>query len=206
MGSGLRDFVSLPARGVLRGPWAFLGGIASGSGSLVRHVSAGALTSVTVFASGVSRNLDRLSLDHEHLRRNELARRDRPRGLGQGLANGLSGVGVSLLGAVGGIAHHPISAVVEGGLSPGGLAAGVARGLVGVVTKPLGGAAELVAQTGQGLLHGAGWATSRAQRCPPAPEPVCDLDCGGATKYAWKLLLQQQVSKKIMLVLLRRKI
>ena len=32
------------------------------------------------------------------------------------------------------------------------LVGGITRGLVGVVTKPLGGAAELVAQTGQGLL------------------------------------------------------
>lgn len=34
---------------------------------------------------------------------------------------------------------------------------GVGLGLVGVVTKPLSGAAELVALTGQGLLQGAGW-------------------------------------------------
>ena len=34
---------------------------------------------------------------------------------------------------------------------------GLTRGLVGVVTKPLGGAAEFVAQTGQGLLVGSGW-------------------------------------------------
>lgn len=34
---------------------------------------------------------------------------------------------------------------------------GVGLGLVGVVTKPLSGAAELLALTGQGLLQGAGW-------------------------------------------------
>lgn len=38
-----------------------------------------------------------------------------------------------------------------------GLVTGVGLGLVGVVTKPLSGAAELVARTGQGLLQGAGW-------------------------------------------------
>ncbi len=187
VGSGLHDFVALPYRGILQGPWAFVNGVTSGSTSLVKHVSAGTLTSVTNFASSVSRNLDLLSLDQEHRVRNEVSRRERPKGLGEGLANGLSGVGISLLGAVGGIAHHPIQAVMEGGLSPTGLAAGVARGLVGVVTKPLGGAAELVAQTGQGLLHGTGWTTSPEQKVPPVPEPTCALSCG-ELKYSWKML------------------
>lgn len=111
---------------------------------------------MTNFASCVSRNLDRLSLDDEHCKRNEISRRQRPQGFGQGLVNGLSGVGISLLGAVGGIAHHPIQALIDGGASPSGLVVGITRGLVGVVAKPLGGAAELVAQTGQGLLHGTG--------------------------------------------------
>lgn len=46
---------------------------------------------------------------------------------------------------------------MSGDTSPKGLVAGVGLGLVGVVTKPLSGAAELVALTGQGLLQGAGW-------------------------------------------------
>ncbi|KAJ8911374.1 hypothetical protein NQ315_014205 [Exocentrus adspersus] len=56
---------------------------------------------------------------------------------------GLTGLGVSLLGAVGGIAHHPLQSVITDGASPRSLAAGVGLGLVGVVTKPLSGAAEL---------------------------------------------------------------
>ena len=47
-----------------------ISGITTGSSSLVKHVSAGTLTSVTNFASSVSRNLDRLSLDLEHFQRN----------------------------------------------------------------------------------------------------------------------------------------
>jgi len=101
---------------------------------------------MTNFASCVSRNLDRLSMDNEHCQRNEISRRHRPQGLSQGLLYGISGVGLSLLGAIGGIAHHPIQALIENGASPSGLAFGITRGLVGVIAKPLGGAAELVAQ------------------------------------------------------------
>lgn len=46
---------------------------------------------------------------------------------------------------------------MSGQTSTRGLVTGVGLGLVGVVTKPLSGAAELVALTGQGLLQGTGW-------------------------------------------------
>lgn len=55
------------------------------------------------------------------------------------------------------MAHHPLQQVWSGEATTSGLVAGVGLGLVGVVTKPLSGAAELVALTGQGLLQGAGW-------------------------------------------------
>lgn len=105
---GVKDFVSLPYNGIWNGPWGFIVGLSQGSSSLVKHVSAGTLTSITNFASSMSRNLDRLSFDQEHMVRNEEVRRLKPQGLGEGLSNGLSGVGISLLGAVGGLAHHPI--------------------------------------------------------------------------------------------------
>lgn len=37
-----------------------------------------------------------------------------------------------------------------------GVLTGVGKGLLGVVTKPIGGAMELVSQTGQGILQAAG--------------------------------------------------
>lgn len=68
-------------------------------------------------------------------------------------SKGLTGLGISILGAVGGMAHHPLQSVMIDGASPRSLAAGVGLGLVGIVTKPLSGAAELVALTGQGWLN-----------------------------------------------------
>ena len=189
VGEGVKDFISLPYRGIFNGPWSFVGGLTSGSTSLVKHLSAGTLTSVTNFASSVSRNLDRLSLDDDHCKRNEMTRRHRPQGLSQGLANGLSGIGISLLGAISGVAHHPIQAWIDADSPrhvPTGVVTGVARGLVGVVTKPLGGAAELVAQTGQGLLHGTGWCVDTVHRSYAMPEPIF-ASVSSSVKYSWKL-------------------
>ena len=152
----------------------------------MKHVSAGTLTSVTNFASSISRNLDRLSLDTEHCQRNELARRNLPQGVGHGLVNGMSGIGISILGAIGGLAHHPIKSLIEQGASPTGLVGGFTRGLMGVVTKPLGGAAEFVAQTGQGLLVGTGWAQRPKPKEISLPQPICGLS-SSSLKYEWKL-------------------
>ena len=76
---------------------------------------------------------------------------------------------------------------------------GVARGLVGVVTKPLGGAAELVAQTGQGLLHGTGWHKETSHRSTALPEPICSVS-SSELKYIWKMQTPQQYNSNILFI------
>ncbi|XP_050449510.1 intermembrane lipid transfer protein VPS13B isoform X1 [Cataglyphis hispanica] len=186
LGSGLRDFVSLPFQGLLQGPWGFIVGITHGSASLMKHVTAGTVNSVTKLASSVARNLDRLTLDEEHLQRQEESRRMRPQGMAQGLYQGLTGLGMSLLAAVAGLAHHPLQQVWSGEATTKSLVTGVGLGLVGVVTKPLSGAAELVALTGQGLLEGAGWNSLPT----PRQRPIVQYTTGNSStsvRYTWRL-------------------
>lgn len=152
--TGLKDFLSMPVQGLLRGPWGFLVGITQGSASLLKNITAGTVNSVTKLAASVARNLDRLSLDDEHLQRTEALRRSRPQGITHGFAQGLTGLGISILGAVGGLARHTLEA-----RSSVDVFTGLGRGLVGAVTKPISGAAELVALTGQGMLHTVGFNT-----------------------------------------------
>ena len=71
LGRGISDFFALPYDGLTRGPSAFVSGIGNGTRSFFRHTSVGALTSITNFASSLSRNMDRLSFDEEHLMRQE---------------------------------------------------------------------------------------------------------------------------------------
>ncbi|XP_053661509.1 intermembrane lipid transfer protein VPS13B [Anopheles marshallii] len=152
--SGLRDFVSLPVQGLFRGPWGFLVGVTQGSASLIRNITAGTVNSVTKLAQSVSRNLDRLTLDTEHVQRTDALRRRRPQGMTDGFTQGLTGLGISLLGAVGGLAHHPLQAT-----NPIGVVTGMGKGIVGAFAKPISGAAELVALTGQGMLQSVGYNT-----------------------------------------------
>lgn len=95
LGSGVSALVMMPYRGLVQGrPWAFLLGISHGTSAMLRHISSGALSSVTHLATSVSRNLDRLSLDPEHLAWKESLRTGPSSGLGQGLST----LGISLLG------------------------------------------------------------------------------------------------------------
>ncbi|EEC09550.1 vacuolar protein-sorting protein, putative [Ixodes scapularis] len=167
LGSGVSALVVLPYRGLVQGrPWAFLMGVSHGTSTMLRHISSGALSSVTQLATSVSRNLDRLSLDPEHLAWKESLRTGPSAGLGQGLST----LGISLLGAVAGIVDHPMQALIhEESRGPTGFVKGLGRGLVGAVAKPISGAAELVAQTGKGILQGTGWGECSRRRHQAQP-------------------------------------
>ncbi|XP_036393864.1 vacuolar protein sorting-associated protein 13B-like isoform X1 [Megalops cyprinoides] len=194
IGNGIADFFRLPYEGLTRGPGAFVSGVSRGTTSFVKHISKGTLTSITNLATSLARNMDRLSLDEEHYTRQEEWRRQLPESLGDGLRQGLSRLGISLLGAIAGIVDQPMQNFqrtweMQGsaGSKAKGVISGVGKGIVGVFTKPIGGAAELVSQTGYGILHGAGlWQLPR-QLYLPIEEKSAHAP-NSHVKYVWKML------------------
>lgn len=156
--TGIKDFVSLPIYGIASGPQGFVLGIANGSASLLKHLMAGTLTSVTKFAGSWARTLDRFTLDSDDLIQSEEVRRRPPTNITEGIVQGLTEFGISLLGGISGIAHHPLQYVISE-TTDRSLFGSVSLGLVGMITRPLSGAAELVARTGQGILSHVGWNT-----------------------------------------------
>ncbi|XP_043921582.1 vacuolar protein sorting-associated protein 13B [Protopterus annectens] len=194
IGNGIADFFRLPYEGLTRGPGAFVSGVSRGTTSFVKHISKGTLTSITNLATSLARNMDRLSLDEEHYNRQEEWRRQLPESLGDGLRQGLSRLGISLLGAIAGIVDQPMQnfqktseAHASAGHKAKGVISGVGKGIVGVFTKPIGGAAELVSQTGFGILHGAGLSQLPKQRFHPV-EQRTDQAQNSHVKYVWKML------------------
>lgn len=193
--TGLWDFVSMPVQySWLHGPWGVFLGITYGSASLIKNITAGTVNSVTKLAASVARNLDRLTLDEEHLERTEAIRRIRPHSISHGLSQGLTGFGINLLGAVGGIARHALEAK-----SSVEVFTGLGKGIIGVVTKPISGAAELLALTGQGVLHTVGFnAMPMARDCVIANESNgCAMSL---TKVAWKILSKIDYNDSVLLV------
>ncbi|XP_060248832.1 intermembrane lipid transfer protein VPS13B isoform X1 [Meriones unguiculatus] len=194
IGNGISDFFRLPYEGLTRGPGAFVSGVSRGTTSFVKHISKGTLTSITNLATSLARNMDRLSLDEEHYNRQEEWRRQLPESLGEGLRQGLSRLGISLLGAIAGIVDQPMQnfqktseSQATAGHKAKGVISGVGKGIMGVFTKPIGGAAELVSQTGYGILHGAGLSQLPKQRYQPR-DLQADQAPNSHVKYVWKML------------------
>ncbi|XP_074510650.1 intermembrane lipid transfer protein VPS13B isoform X2 [Sebastes fasciatus] len=194
IGNGVSDFFRLPYEGLTRGPGAFVSGVSRGTTSFVKHISKGTLTSITNLATSLARNMDRLSLDEEHYTRQEEWRRQLPESLGDGLRQGLSRLGISLLGAIAGIVDQPMQnfqrnwdTQSSAGSKAKGVISGVGKGIVGVFTKPIGGAAELVSQTGYGILHGAGLWQLPKQLYLPTEEKSAQAP-NSHLKYVWKML------------------
>lgn len=163
--SGISDFFSLPYEGLTMGPGFFIVGLGQGVASLVGSLSSGMLRSLTNFSSGVAHNMEKLSLDPEHASYQEEYRRkgEVPARLSSGLATGASSFGLSVFSALAGVVDQPMRSVQAAGeaeMGLGGYASsvikGVGKGLLGVVTKPVGGAFQLVSQTSQGLMNSVG--------------------------------------------------
>ncbi|XP_041987845.1 vacuolar protein sorting-associated protein 13B isoform X2 [Aricia agestis] len=139
---------------------ARVGGASGGVRGVASAAAAALLKSLSACAGSLARNLDLLAGDEEHARRAAAARRRPPPSLMAGLVTGVTNFAINILGAVGGLAHHPLVGVAVGE-SAG--AAGLRRGLLGALAKPLSATADLVAYAGQGLLAQTGW--------DPVPQP-----------------------------------
>nr|XP_049694087.1 intermembrane lipid transfer protein VPS13B isoform X1 [Helicoverpa armigera]XP_049694095.1 intermembrane lipid transfer protein VPS13B isoform X1 [Helicoverpa armigera] len=140
---------------------ARLGGATGGVRGVASAAAAALLRSLSAWAGSLARNLDLLAGDEEHARRAAAARRRPPPSFVAGLMAGITNFAINILGAVGGLAHHPLVGVAVGETESG--AAALRRGLLGALTKPLSATADLVAYAGSGLLRQTGW--------DPVPEP-----------------------------------
>ncbi|GAV04014.1 hypothetical protein RvY_14362-2 [Ramazzottius varieornatus] len=181
----VRPFSSLHA-----GPVSFLQGLAEGASTCLTKISAGTISSVTNLAESVSRNLDRVSLDDEHVQRRMAAMYRHPEGLGSGLKQGLSVFGMGLLGAVAGLVDQPMQAMLQPSLTPSqyltAFMLGVTKGVVGALSKPVAGAASLVSQTGQGILRGHGLLDFPPRRFLTEPKLAAGFP-ESTLKYIWKV-------------------
>ena len=193
VGTGLHDLVTLPYEGLTRSPSLFIWGISKGTAAFVRQVSSGALRSLTSMAGSLSRNMERLSMDEDHVKNLNYNRRNRPAThITSGITSGASSLGLSILGAIAGIIEQPLQSVQQsedsgGMIAARGLVVGLGKGLLGVVTKPVGGAMEFVSQTGHGIMHGTGLATMLKRRVSDLRECRKDRSTKNSTttKYIW---------------------
>ena len=175
---GFKNLLVMPYDGLTRSPSSFVTGIAAGSASCVKHISSGTLGCLVNMSFSIAKNLDRLSMDNSYSEYQNQLRRKRPVYFSNGVMKGMTGLGIALLGAVAGVVNLPLETMANADENcssaqlAGHVIKGVSAGLVGVVAKPLGGAADFVAHTGQGLMT----TTGLVNTPQPKQKPKLQLD------------------------------
>ena len=113
-------------------------------------------------SNGASGTGDRPGREHEH------HVDDRVRRAG-GANRALAGIGYSLLSAIAGVVDEPMKQLAQEKPTTTGVLGGLGRGVLGVITKPVGGAMELVASTSKNILDRTGLLTLPVPQHPPLP-------------------------------------
>ena len=165
--AGLSDALALPLAGARQGPKQFVVGLGAGTSSLFKHVSHGALTSVSDFATAVANNI-------------------RSDGAGSGVDGSLPSSGADDLEGLTYVGSHRAGA---DGLATAGIVVpqpsrsrlrGVRRGLYGAVSRPAAGALQLVSAASQSLIQTVGI------YAPPTPAPLpSGLPLARRASIAW---------------------
>ena len=193
---GFKNLLIMPYDGLTRSPSSFVTGIAAGGASCVKHISSGTLGCLVNMSFSIAKNLDRLSMDNSYSEYQNQLRRKKPVYFSNGVMKGMTGLGIALLGAVAGVVNLPLETMANADENcssaqlAGHVIKGMSAGLVGVVAKPLGGAADFVAHTGQGLMT----TTGLINTPQPKQKPKHQLD---SMTNASCFLLNSLVSPKM---------
>ena len=132
-------------QGLVQGPGEFVAGLGLGMRSLVGHTIGGAAGAAGRITGTVGKGLAALTMDKDYQRRRQMQINRKPRNAGEGLAQGVRGLGAGLYDGVTGVIVRPVQGAREAGA--GGFFKGVGQGLVGVVARPVGGLVDMTSAT-----------------------------------------------------------
>lgn len=149
VGNGVVQFFEKPVDGFIKGPVEGFVGIASGSGSLIKNTAAGAFNTVSKVTSSLAAGLTSLSMDEKYLLQRNLARKNKPQNIFDGLGKGVQSLGRGIYSGVTGVITQPFKEVQKQGAK--GIFKGIFKGIGGLITKPIGGIMDATSQAAEGL-------------------------------------------------------
>lgn len=161
IGGGVQDFFYEPYTGLMESPMSFAKGVTKGTGSLLKGVTTGVVSStanvvgtatggVTSLAKGVAK----LSGDEKYIKQREEKKREFQTtrgGIFSGFKAGTESVVSGFASGISGLVTKPL----EQGQKEGafGFIKGVGQGLVGVAVKPVMGVTEGISNVAMGINH-----------------------------------------------------
>uniref|UniRef100_A0A1I7W7I3 VPS13_C domain-containing protein n=1 Tax=Heterorhabditis bacteriophora TaxID=37862 RepID=A0A1I7W7I3_HETBA len=165
LSAGVEDLFYQPFQGLVQGPEEFATGVAIGVQSMFGHAVGGAAGAVGRITGTVGKGVAALTFDSEYQRKRQEDLNRRPQTFGEGMARGVKGLGMGVVGGITGVVTKPIEgARQEGGL---GFVKGVGKGLVGVVTRPVSGVVDFASSTLNSVRNVAGTSREANALRPP---------------------------------------
>ncbi|CAD6186301.1 unnamed protein product [Caenorhabditis auriculariae] len=145
LSAGVEDLFYQPFQGAIQGPEEFAAGVALGVQSMFGHAVGGAAGAVGRITGTVGKGVAALTFDDDYVRRRQEDLNRKPQTFGEGMARGIKGLGMGVVGGLTGVVTKPIEgAKQEGGM---GFVKGVGKGLIGVVTRPVSGVVDFASGT-----------------------------------------------------------
>ncbi|XP_022149965.1 uncharacterized protein LOC111018256 isoform X3 [Momordica charantia] len=143
VGIGIRDFLSVPARGILQSPTGLITGMVQGTTSLLSNTVYAFSDATTQFSKAARKGIVAFTFDDQAFSR-----------VGQqqtGVSSHSGGVISEVLEGLTGLLQSPIRGAERHGLP--GVFSGIALGITGLVAKPAASVLELTGKTAQSIRN-----------------------------------------------------
>ena len=148
LGAGMRDFVMLPAKGLLESPENFGAGLVQGAYSLTGSVVGGLSKTFSQVTGGLGRACAQLSMDDDYLKLRDRSA-NAPRHAVDGVASGAACAARGLAQGLAGLIAAPLEGAQSRGLR--GFVSGMGKGVVGAAVKPAVGLLDFASRAFEGV-------------------------------------------------------
>ncbi|XP_058105015.1 uncharacterized protein LOC131248653 isoform X2 [Magnolia sinica] len=143
VGLGLKDFLSVPAKGVLQSPTGLITGMAQGTKSLLSNTVYAVSNAATQFSKAAHKGILAFTFDEQTV--SKMKKRQ------DGLDSHSKGVLNEFLEGLTGLLQSPIRGAEKHGLP--GVLSGIALGTAGVVARPIASILEVTGKTAQSIRN-----------------------------------------------------
>ncbi|KAK9134941.1 hypothetical protein Syun_014271 [Stephania yunnanensis] len=144
LGLGIKDFLSVPARGIFQSPAGLIIGMAQGTSSLLSNTVYAVSNATTQFSKSVQKSIVALTFDDQAVSRMEKQQKAFLSSQSKGLLN-------EFLEGLTGFLQSPVRGAEKHGLP--GVLSGIALGTAGLVARPVASILEVTGKTAQSIRN-----------------------------------------------------
>ena len=151
-GTGMKEFFTKPAEGIVKGPLEGAKGFVDGSVSFIKNTINGTVNTTSKFTSSLSKGLLLLTQDDDYINKHDTNKiTEKPSTVVDGFGYGIKSMAGGLFNGVADLIRKPIEGAKKNKLA--GFGKGLLLGVGSVVAKPVSGVLDIVSKTTEGFKN-----------------------------------------------------